>query len=245
MEPQIERFSYDSIAAQYAERVDTAPYNALYERPAMLAELPAVDGARVLDAGCGSGWYSGQLLERGALVDAIDASAEMVNHARRRLASFDSGALLSIRTADLAERLPFDDEKFDGIVSPLVLHYMEDWRPPLREMHRVLATDGWLLLSTHHPAADAALFDTKDYFRTERVVDYWEWVGNVEFYRRSLTEIHSSVADSGFVIERLIEPVPTPEFRALNPEAYQNLMRQPAFLIIRARKKTDDSDMSH
>jgi hypothetical protein len=32
-------FSYDSVADRYAGMVDTAPYNAFYERPAMLAVL--------------------------------------------------------------------------------------------------------------------------------------------------------------------------------------------------------------
>ena len=35
-------FRYDDIADAYATRVDSAPYNALYERPAMLALLPAM-----------------------------------------------------------------------------------------------------------------------------------------------------------------------------------------------------------
>jgi hypothetical protein len=33
-------FSYDDIADAYAAGVDSAPYNSLYERPAMLALLP-------------------------------------------------------------------------------------------------------------------------------------------------------------------------------------------------------------
>ena len=54
-------FSYDDIADSHAAAVDTAPHNALHERPAMLALLPDVVGRRVLDAGCGSGWYAEQL----------------------------------------------------------------------------------------------------------------------------------------------------------------------------------------
>ena len=230
------RFNYDSIAADYASKVDSAPYNALYERPAMLGMLPVIRGCRILDAGCGSGWYSEQLVSRGATVEAIDASGAMIDHARKRLR--DAGAAddqVSFRVADLADRLPFDDEIFDGIVSPLVLHYMRDWRPALREMRRVLSPRGWLLFSTHHPASDAARFNTRNYFATEHVVDHWDWVGRVEFYRRPLSEIVDSLTESGFVIEKVVEPAPTEEFRKAKPDDWQRLMQQPDFLIVFAR----------
>lgn len=232
-------FSYDAIADTYASKVDAAPYNALYERPAMMALLPPIEGARIFDAGCGSGWYAQQLLDRGAIVDGVDASASMVEYARRRLlkgASAEIRNRMRLQVADLAESLPFDNEMFDGVMSPLVLHYMRDWRPALREMRRILKPSGWLLFSTHHPAADAALFATTNYQATEHVVDHWDWLGDVEFYRRSLAEIVMSVIESGFTIERLVEPAPSEEFRAAKPRGYDELMRQPAFLIIRATR---------
>ena len=230
------QFNYDAIAADYAAKVDSAPYNALYERPAMLAMLPDLSGARILDAGCGSGWYAEQLLERGADVTAIDASGAMVDYTRARLEKKKtSSGRFDVRVADLANRLPFTNQSFDGVVSPLVLHYMRDWRPALREMFRLLVPNGWLLFSTHHPAADAQLFKTSNYFETEHVVDHWEWVGRVEFFRRSLTEVISSIVQSGFVIDKLVEPVPGAELKVAKPDSWQTLMRQPAFIIIEAR----------
>jgi len=230
-------FSYDSIAEHYATKVDSAPYNALYERPAMLSLLPNIKGLRILDAGCGSGWYASQLVERGALVDAVDASESMVAYAKTRLATELRDEKLTIGVASL-ESLPFDDSRFDGAVSPLVLHYMADWRPPLKEIHRVLRPDGWLLFSTHHPAADAERFQTGNYFAVEHIIDHWDWVGRVEFFRRSLTEIFSSLRDSGFSIEKVVEPVPTEEFRRAKPDSYERLMNQPEFLMIFAKSET-------
>ena len=231
-------FSYDSIAAEYASKVDAAPYNALYERPAMLAMLPDVDGARILDAGCGSGWYAERLLERGASVDAIDASAGMAKFASERIRRLpeELSARASVRVADLAAPLPFEPASFSGVLSPLVLHYLKDWRPTLREIHRVLRPGGWLLFSTHHPAADARRFATEDYFRTEKVKDYWEWAGEVEFYRRSLTEIFASLRDAGFLINAVVEPMPTDGLREARPDSAATLMRQPEFLILMAER---------
>jgi SAM-dependent methyltransferase len=203
----------------------------------MLGMLPDVDGLRILDAGCGSGWYAEQLLKRGASVDGVDASAGMIEFARHRLLddAHEHKSRLTLRVADLATELPFEDHVFDGIVSPLVLHYLHDWRPALEQMRRVLKPNGWLLLSTHHPAADAARVQTSNYLATEYVVEEWDWVGMVEFFRRPLAEIVQSLTDSGFVIEQLVEPIPTDEFRAAKPEAYNRILSQPEFMIIKAR----------
>jgi SAM-dependent methyltransferase len=234
-----ERFSYDSIAAEYAAKVESAPFNALYERPAMLALLPDLTGRRILDAGCGPGWYARELLARGATVDGIDASAAMIAYARERLSGLPAGEAgrITLRLADLEQPLDFEDNQFDGIVSPLVLHYLADWRPTLREFHRVLKPGGWLQFSTHHPAADATLFNTRDYFCVERVTDHWDWVGKVTFFRRSLSEIFDSLGDTGFTVEKVKEPAPLEDFRSVNADAYDRLMNQPAFIIFVARAR--------
>lgn len=227
-------FNYDSIAADYAAKVDSAPYNALYERPAMLEQLPDVRGLRILDAGCGSGWYAEQLLGRGAVVTGIDASASMLDFAAKRLATSYDASKFRLKVTDIGERLPFDDNLFDGAISPLVLHYLKDFRPALKEIHRVLVPGGWLQFSTHHPAADARLFKTHNYFSVEHVVDHWDWVGRVEFFRRSLAEVVNSTIESGFVIDKIIEPVPTAEFRRQKPDSWERLMNQPEFIIVKA-----------
>lgn len=229
-------FSYDEIADAYAAAVDAAPYNAFYERPAMLALLPEIRGARVLDAGCGSGWYTEQLLERGAHVTAIDGSAAMVRHARERLAPWAQRGHVLLGVGDLARPLDFaSDGSFDGIFSALVLHYLRDWEPTLAEFRRVLAPGGWLQFSTHYPLPEATRLGTRRYQEVEPVEDDWGRVGTVRFYRRPLSAIVNALVDAGFRVERLVEPIPTEQFRAAKPESYERLLRQPEFLLFRVR----------
>lgn len=224
-------FSYDSIADAYAAHIDEAPYNKLYERPAMMALLPQVRGARVLDAGCGAGWYSEQLIARGARVTSIDASAALVRHTQARL-----GGGADVRVADLSQPLSFaPDASYDGIVSGLVLHYLRDWSTALAEFRRILKPDGWLLFSTHHPALDATLFSPERYLEVAKREDFWEHVGTVRFFHRPLCEIVNPLVDAGFAVQRLVEPAPSEAFRAVKPDSYERLMRQPAFLLVLAR----------
>ena len=216
--------------------MDSAPYNALYERPAMLALLPPLSGARVLDAGCGGGWYAAELARRGAFVTAVDSSASMIGHARERIATLPLTPPIDFRLADLTQPLSFaSDARFDGIISSLVVHYVRDWAPMLAEFRRVLAPNGWLLFSTHHPTTEAMRLDTKRYLEVEAVEDYWKWVGTVRYYRRPLSAIVEALTTAGFGIERLVEPIPTDEFRTVKPAAYERLLKHPEFLIVRAR----------
>jgi len=224
--------SYDGIAGKYAEIVDTQPWNAYYERPAVISLLPLLTEAKVLDAGCGSGWYAEYLLNCGATVTAFDLNTEFVALTRSRV-----GEKARVLQADLACPLDFaGDGEFDLALSALVLHYLRDWQPVLREFHRILKPRGTLVFSTHHPFMDWKLFNKEDYFAIELLEDDWK-IGKVSFYRRPLTVISQDLESAGFFIERLLEPLPTDEFRRVDSEGYERLTRNPWFLCIRARKK--------
>lgn len=225
-------FTYDAIADAYASRVDEKPWNAEYDRPAVVSLLPPLAGLTVLDAGCGSGWYAEYCVGQGAAVTAFDITPRMVELTRARL-----GDRATVVQADLHRPLDFAaDETFDLVVAPLVLHYVEHWEPVLAEFRRVLKPHGLLVFSTHHPFADYRLFGTGSYFATERVQDTWD-VGTVRFYRRPLTAITEALSATGFVIERLVEPLPTEAFRRTEPKGYERLMKEPGFLTIRARRE--------
>lgn len=226
--------SYDDTAGKYADTVDTKPWNAHYERPAVLSLLPPLEHAKVLDVGCGSGWYAETMLRRGASVTAFDYNAEFVNITRARV-----GPRARVLQADLAGPLDFAmDGEFDVVVCPLVMHYLKNWRPVFREFHRILKPQGVLIFSTHHPFADWKWFDKEDYFALELLEDEWEDVGTITYYHRPLTAISQDLDREGFLIERLLEPQPADEFRSANAEEYARLMKNPHFLVIRAVKRS-------
>ncbi|MCJ7625785.1 MAG: class I SAM-dependent methyltransferase [Anaerolineaceae bacterium] len=224
---------YESMAEDYAAAVDTKPYNAFYERPAVLSLLPPLAGLNVLDAGCGSGWYAQYLLAQGAVVTAVDVSPKFVVMTKKRV---DGRA--EVRLADLGQPLDFAaDASFDLILCPLVMHYLKDWGVVFAEFRRVLRDVGVLVFSTHHPFMDFQLFRTDSYFTTELLEDEWS-TGKVRYYRRPLTAMTDALAATGFVVERILEPQPTKEFQRVDPEGYDRLFNNPWFLVIRARCET-------
>lgn len=229
--------AYDQLADAFAEQSDTKPHNAYYERPATISLLPDVNGLRVLDAGCGPGWYANWLVDHGARVVAFDANEKMVQHTRRRL-----GDRAEVLQATLDQPLSFlADESFDIVLSPLVLDYVEDWHQVFGEFQRVLKPGGVLVFSMEHPHPKFETHKaTSNYFSTDLVEYTYRGFGNpvrVPSYRRPLGEVINPLIQAGFIVDAILEPRPTEQFKQKDPEDYDALMRNPGFLCIRAVKR--------
>jgi SAM-dependent methyltransferase len=224
---------YDQMADLYADDAAVDPVKVSYDRPAILAMAGDVQGKRVLDVGCASGGLSEAFAERGANVVGVDLNPRLIERARERL-----GSKAEFHVADLADPLLFlEAGSFDVIAASLVLHYLADWGPPLREFARILQPGGALLISTHHPTQDVMIATPPaPYFETVLLTDTWRKGGRdfqVRFYHRPISAIVDALADTGFLIERIPEPVPDPNAFA-DRAFYERMRRGPWFLFIRA-----------
>ncbi|WP_296653524.1 class I SAM-dependent methyltransferase [Paraburkholderia sp.] len=234
------RANYSQFADRYAQSVPEKPHNALYERPATAALLGDVSGQTVLDAGCGPGILSAKLAADGARVHAFDVTPAMVEFAQARCA----GLGVEIALGDLGQPLHWlANETFDRIVCSLALDYVETLAPTFAEFHRVAKPGALLVFSMAHPMRDwidTRTRGSRSYFETTRFGLRWGGFGEpkpyVEAFRRPLAEIVNGLTESGWVLDRLIEPRPVPEMKTVAPALYDELELSPAFICVRARR---------
>jgi SAM-dependent methyltransferase len=225
--------AYDAMGRDYQDRAADSAYNAHYDRPAVLTALGPVRGLRVLDAACGPGLYTQELVARGAMVTAFDASPVMVDLARTRIAD-----QAQVDHAVLGEPLPYADATFDLIVCALAIHYATDRAAAFADFYRVLRPGGALVISTQHPTTDW-LRKGGSYFDVTLETDVWHTqTGDqpVRFWREPLSALCGAATGAGFLIEKVIEPLPADTMRGLYPEDYQKLTTEPGFLILRLVK---------
>ncbi|MEU8132504.1 class I SAM-dependent methyltransferase [Streptodolium elevatio] len=112
----------------------------------VLARLELPPNATVLDAGCGSGRVTGELLRTfpSASVVAADVSRSMLDQARDRLAPHADRLVL--RQVDLEDQLPFEDNTFDAVFSTGALHWVRDHGSLFADFARVLRPGGHLVV---------------------------------------------------------------------------------------------------
>ena len=147
------------------------------------------------DLGCGTGETSATLAPFVRHVIAVDASAAMLQAARKRLQAFDN---VDLRRGDL-EALPIDDARLDAATLMLVLHYVPEPERALAEVSRVLKPGGRLILVDMLP-------HERDNYRQQMG---HVWLG---FSEDKMTRL---LTDAGFGKTRIVPLVP--DARAKGP----------------------------
>jgi ubiquinone/menaquinone biosynthesis C-methylase UbiE len=132
---------FESVATRWNDiRQDLFPDDL---RDKALDAAPLVPGALAADLGAGTGFLSEGLLARGLRVVAVDQSPAMLAELVGRLGS---PAGLETRQGT-AEALPVADGEVDFVFANMFLHHVEDPAAALREMARILAPGGTLVLT--------------------------------------------------------------------------------------------------
>ncbi len=219
---------YDNLAETYIRQSAESPYNAYYERPAMVKLLGNdLAGKCILDVGSASGYYIDHFLSAGATVTGVDISGEMTKRLQARL-----GGRAQIYRADISQENPFPEApQFDLISASLMMHYIEDWASVFRKFASWLTPNGRFVFSTHHPIGDFPSSPSGIYYQTELIREPWPSM-KVEMvnFRRAFSTMFNEITEGGFQIKGIVEPQPVPELENINPDAFRKLSAVPPFI---------------
>jgi SAM-dependent methyltransferase len=213
------------------------------EWPALRAMLPDVRGLRVLDLGCGFGWFCRWARQQGAArVLGIDVSEKMLARAR---ADTDD-PVITYTLADM-EQVALSPASFDLVYSSLAFHYVEGLDRLLGVVHRALVPGGHLVFSVEHPiytaptdpgwSVDAAGRKT---WPVDRYLD--EGPRSTDWLTKGVIKQHRSIATYinvllglQFAISHVEEWGPTEAQVASRPGLADERQRPP-FLLVAARR---------
>ncbi len=223
------------------ERLD--PYQDRLTDPALLELLGDCRGLTILDAGCGEGYLSRELLRRGAAhVHGVDTCAEFIVAARTH--PDHRPASSTFHHADVAA-LPLADTSIDVVVANRLPNGIAAPERRFAEFGRVLRPSGRMLLLGMHPCFYTARteraggdtgFAIDAYFGVRTVQQRFEVAGRVSPVP-SVQSFHSletylgMITSAGFAITRLLEPHPTDEMREQDPWWDEHFVR-PLFLLV-------------
>jgi ubiquinone/menaquinone biosynthesis C-methylase UbiE len=212
------------------------------EWPALRSMLPELEGKRIVDLGCGFGWFARWAREQGAAkVLGIDLSENML--ARARAEAADSA--IRYLHADL-ETLELTEAGFDLAYASLVFQYIVDIARLFAAVRRALVPGGHLVFSIEHPIYMASshpgwqvaddgrrIWPVDSYAREGRRVTDWLAKGVVKQHRRLGTTLNALIG-AGFVIRRVDEWAPSEAQLAEQPELQDELER-PMMVLISAQ----------
>ena len=135
-------------------RKDRAAYDEMYE-----LIRPIVRHKTVLELATGTGLIAKHIVNAAALVEATDASAEMIAEAKRD----NHSAKLHFSVQDMF-RLPYADQSFDVVIVSNALHIVPRPEKALAEIKRVLKDDGVLIAPTFTHAGNSFRGKVKAFF---------------------------------------------------------------------------------
>ena len=222
--------------------------NDLIEIPNFRKLVPDVKNKSILDLGCGYGENDKYYKEQGAkYVLGTDISSKMLEFAEKNN-KIDGIEFKKIAMEDIS----LINQKFDIIISSLAFHYIKDFDKLIEDCFNLLNDNGYLVFSQEHPITTCikytenvkkghTIIDNKyfglfsDYNRPGKRIK--EWFGEeVIKYHRNFEEIINTLINKGFIIDKILEPIPSNEAIKNNPK-YINQYDRPFFLFVRVKKQ--------
>lgn len=201
------RKGYASIAKNYRETLVDELRGKPLDRAFLDAFAERCGDGTIVEIGCGPGQVARYLAERGANVEGLDLSPEMIAEA----SAAHPG--LSFRVGDMFA-LPYADGSVRGVVGfyAIVHAPTAELLGAFREFARVLAPGGVIALAFHVDDATAK--------REVHVDELFGAKTSLDFYFHEPDEITRGLVDAGFTLEARLDRQPYPDVEHASRRSY-------------------------
>jgi 2-polyprenyl-3-methyl-5-hydroxy-6-metoxy-1,4-benzoquinol methylase len=204
--------------------------------PVLLRMLGDLHRLRVLDAGCGNGYLSRMLAQRGAQVVGVEPGQSLFAFAVDTERQQPHG--IRYVQADLCA-LPDLGAPFDAVVASMVLPTIPDWTGAMAACVHALKPGGLLVFTVNHPCFERLWPTWRDHgeYRTSRYLSEYEIPGPsaVDFHRTISTYLNQLIS-LGCVLTEVAEPGLAPEIATDGSQGIDAYVHLPNFLVIAARR---------
>ena len=195
------RAGYAPVARAYREHLQDELAGKPLDRAFLDAFVERCGGGRIADIGCGPGHIARYLADRGANVEGIDLSPEMIDEARA------SHPDLAFRVGDMFA-LPAQVADLAGIVAFYAIVHTPTDRLPFREFHRVLAPGGLAAIAFHAGS------------QTVHVDDLFGVATSLDFTFHDPDAVVAALGAAGFTLEARLDRAPYPGIEHASQRTY-------------------------
>lgn len=200
---------WNNTAERYTNEQEKSEYTENNKR-IVKERFQDLSGQKILDLGCGYGYYTDYFAGIGADVSGVDGSDKMIEIARSYYPD------CSFAVCDITEKLPFSDNSFDLIFCNQVLMDVEDVESVFSECYRILKTHGIFYYSIVHPAFYDCHWvkDENDFLFAKQISSYIkpysflnDFWGETMHFHRPLSYYLNAASEQGFILKHIDEPV--------------------------------------
>lgn len=237
--------TWNAMAEDYEGFTDRpGSYSEAIEVPCVEALLPSLEGARVLDLGCGTGRFSFLLAARGAReVVGLDLSERMLALAE---AKRGPGKAVRFLKGSLLDPSLVEPASMDLVFSSTTLHYVGDLRGALAGIARVLKPGGRAVLSVMHPVYTSSypLADGDDTWEPRyldrsrrRYIQPWTRLGAnpdkvvCESVHHTISDYVEALLAAGLRLTALREPGPPEAWGFAAPDRWRDTTHEPLYAV--------------
>lgn len=227
-------------------RPESRDYYEHHARHFISRHFPAtkIRGKRILDVGCGPGFYVAMLALRGARMVGVDQSAFLIDKARKLIGRFGLRDVALIQQEFVSASSDLESHSFDYVIAVDTVVTIDNGQNShchsravdvFRCVSRLLRSDGRFFVIESHPCLGHSISELQVGNRT-----YYVHTGHYKFRHKppsddhhffTLAEMTQAGAEAGLAIAKIHEPEPSPALKRDNARGYDFRLRFPAMIV--------------